>query len=177
MVNPNWQPNWLGGAASGAGAAGLGAAGAAGAAAGGGWLSSLGTTLMGPAGLPIMMGGSLLQGIIGGLFEGARKKKIKKAFEKQQSAYQSKASQLFPELSQAAFQNPEVNRAIQAALGQRMGNMFPSWGMPTGMQAGAGTLQDVFNQLMVPAQQTKPPQRLGLPDHGPLPGAGGGRMV
>lgn len=117
----------------------LGTAGKGGAA--GGWLSNLGSTLMGPAGLPISMGLNLVTGILGGIMEGARKKKIKKSYEKQQKGYQGKAESLFPEMKMGEFQyqNPQNNPQIQAALNSRMSN-FGGWGMPpqTGVPSYAG---------------------------------------
>jgi len=174
-TNPYWQPNWLGG---GGGSSPLGMSfgnslGSAAGAGGGGWLSGLGSTLMGPAGLPIMMGANLLTGIIGGFLEGARKKKIKKAYEKQQGAYQTKANELFPELSQGSFQfqNPQIANAIQAALGSRMGN-FANWGMPAGTPTGASSVNDFMAQLMPGAT---PPAQAQMAMASPRPRASGGR--
>jgi len=120
----------------------------------GGTLNSIGNFMASPAMLPISMGLGLLGGIIQGIGASSRRKKVQGAYQKGQQQYQEKATELFPELSQQSFQyqNPQLTNAIQAALGYRMGNMFPTWGMPAGMQGGAGSLQEILNLLMSPQQ-------------------------
>jgi len=146
---------------------------------GGGWLGNiLGTVgggLMGtnPVGMGIMAGGQLLSGLMGGIFEAQKQKKKSKAFKEQQQQYQTRANQLFPEMSQESFQyqNPAANNAINAMLAYRLGNMFGDWGMPADRRQGQGSMNDFFAAMM-PQQQQTPPMQPG--PGGPGGGFGGG---
>ena len=135
----------------------------------------------GPVGAAIGGGLGLLGGILGGFAKGKKEKNKKKDFQKAQAAYQSKASQLFPDLPRESFQyqNPQLNNAIQAALMSRMGNMFSSWGMPQDMRAGAGNLNEFFSQAMPGQPKTLPnattPVSRRLPPRRGGGGRGGGR--
>ena len=133
----------------------------------------------GPVGAAIGGGLGLLGGIFGGLAKGKKEKDKRKAFQKAQAAYQSKASQLFPDLPRESFQyqNPQLNNAIQAGLMSRMGNMFSSWGMPSDMRGGAGNLNEFFSQAMPGQGQAKVLPTATTPVSRRLPprGGGGGR--
>ena len=112
---------------------------------------------------PIGMAAQAAQGILGGLISGffaqAQQKKKAKAFKAEQNAYQSKASQLFPELAKESFMynNPALKNAYQGALAYRLKNMFSDWGMPTDRRQNAGSINDFFASMMQPQQPQMPP--------------------
>jgi hypothetical protein len=141
-----------------------------------GWLTKLGTTLMGPAGVPINLGLGLVSGILSGIAAGQKRKQGIKAYQKQQQAYQTKANELFPELSKESFQytNPQLTNAYQSGLGYVLQNLFNNWNAPQGQKNGLGSLMQMFQGLMgTPNQSFNPMPIMGMPQGGGQGGGGG----